>query len=465
MGTISEHVSQYKLEDLTFVNKVERDTYMDDIITGTDSVDEGFQLFLKLKSRFADAKFTLHKFLSSSPELMNKIQQHEKLSGEISDNQNQLSDEDLSYAKLTVNITETPVDSSSEKSKVLGHTWDCENDIIEFSFEKLADCAKSLEPLTKRNILRVTAKLFDPLGMVSPVFIKNKILFQKLAKKNWDEPVDENIRKDWVKWVDDLSAVKFITLPRCYFKGRIEILNSTFHVFTDASVLAFAAVIYLVIQTQSEYFSSLVTSKTRVAPLTDISLRRLELLGALTGARLINCVHEALTDVLYVNEIVCWSDSLVTLYWIRGIDKHFKQFVENRTLEIRKNTEIQLWRHCPGTLNPADIPTRGMSATEFANNDLWFKGPDFIRKPKEFWSEDISADIKEPPSDALGEERTVINLIAETKMCLRVSLEQIIDLQRYSSYEKLLRVTSYVIRFASKLYAKVTKSQLRLLFT
>ena len=69
-----------------------------------------------------------------------------------------------------------------------------------------------------------------------------------------------------------------------------------------------------------------------------------------------------------------------------------------------------------------------MSATEFANNDLWFKGPDFIRKPKEFWPEDISADIKETPSDVVVEERTVINLIAEAKMCLRVSLGQTIDL-------------------------------------
>ena len=132
---------------------------------------------------------------------------------------------------------------------------------------------------------------------------------------------------------------------------------------------------------------------------------RLELLGALTGARLINCVHEALTEVLHVNEIV-WSDSLVSLYWIKGINKHFKQFVENRTSEIRKHTEIQLWRHCPGTLNPADIPTHGMSATEFANSDLWFIDPDFIRKPKEFWPEDISADIKELPSDALVEQKT-----------------------------------------------------------
>ena len=92
-----------------------------------------------------------------------------------------------------------------------------------------------------------------------------------------------------------------------------------------------------------------------------------------------------------------------------------------------------------------------MSATEFANNDLWFKGLDFIRKPKEFWPEDISVDIKEPPSDALVEERTVINLIAETKMCLRVSLEQIIDLQQYSSYEKLLRMPLALLqRFTQK---------------
>ena len=58
--------------------------------------------------------------------------------------------------------------------------------------------------LLQKETSRVTAKLFDPLGIVSPVFIKNKTLFQKLSKKNWDEPVDKNIRKDWLKWIDEL---------------------------------------------------------------------------------------------------------------------------------------------------------------------------------------------------------------------------------------------------------------------
>ena len=66
MGTVSEHIDQYRLDDPKFVEQVKRDLYMDDIITGSDSVEESFDLYLKLKNRFADAKFTLHKFLSSS---------------------------------------------------------------------------------------------------------------------------------------------------------------------------------------------------------------------------------------------------------------------------------------------------------------------------------------------------------------------------------------------------------------
>ena len=206
-----------------------------------------------MKTRFADAKFTLHKFLSSSSELMHKIGQQEKQPTEISaNNSEQISKEDFSYAKLTVNTTETQPDSSSNGiSKVLGHQWNGKSDVLEFSFEKLADYARSLEPLTKRNILRFTAKLFDPLGTVSSVFIKNKILFQKLSKKHWDEPVDKNIRKDWLKWIDELSRVN--TIPQCYFKGQTDI-NSVLHVFIDTSVLVFATVIYLPTETNSEIF-------------------------------------------------------------------------------------------------------------------------------------------------------------------------------------------------------------------
>ena len=95
-------------------------------------------------------------------------------------------------------------------------------------------------------------------------------------------------------------------------------MGSTLHTFCDASVLAFASVVYLVTQTPTDYHSCLVTSKSRVAPLGEISLPRLELLGALTGSRLVKNVQEAIENVIHIDEIVCWSDSLVKFVLDKG---------------------------------------------------------------------------------------------------------------------------------------------------
>ena len=61
--------------------------------------------------------------------------------------------------------------------------------------------------------------------------------------------------------------------------------------------------------------------------LGEISLPRLELLGALTGSRLVKNVQGGIYSVIHIDEVVCWSDSLVTLYWVKGTSKKFKQFV------------------------------------------------------------------------------------------------------------------------------------------
>ena len=123
MGTVSECIDQYQLDDPKFVERVERDIYMDDIITGLDSAEEGFELYLKLKNCFADAKFTLHKFLSGSLELMQMIRESEGTdSTKTTPVANKpIVSEDLSYAKLTVNVSETENQGTSEISKVLGH--------------------------------------------------------------------------------------------------------------------------------------------------------------------------------------------------------------------------------------------------------------------------------------------------------------------------------------------------------
>ena len=151
MGTVSEHIDQYWLDDPKFVEQVEKDIYMDDIITGSDSVEESFDHYLELKNHFVDAKFTLHNFLSSSPELMQMIRESEGTDSTKTTHvaNKPVVSEDLSYTKLTVNVSEAENQSKSEISKVLGHRWDCDKDVFIFEFEKLAEYVKSLSPVTK----------------------------------------------------------------------------------------------------------------------------------------------------------------------------------------------------------------------------------------------------------------------------------------------------------------------------
>ena len=130
--------------------------------------------------------------------------------------------------------------------------------------------------------------------------------------------------------------------------------------------------------------------------------------------------------------------------------------------EVQKHTQEDTWRHVPGILNLMGIPTRGLDATEFVQSELWFNGPYFIRKPKEFWLVDISKDMKEPPPEALVEEKSIAtqHTLLTTEKVPTVNLENVIDSKRFHSFDELLRVTVYVICFIAKLCGKLQRDVL-----
>ena len=97
--------------------------------------------------------------------------------------------------------------------------------------------------------------------------------------------------------------------------------------------------------------------KTKVAPLKRQSIPRL---GALILARLTQVVARSIPKL---SEHFFWVDSMTVLCWIRN-DRVWKQYVPHRADEIRKISDKKAWRHCPGHLNPADLPSRGISASE-----------------------------------------------------------------------------------------------------
>ena len=113
--------------------------------------------------------------------------------------------------------------------------------------------------------------------------------------------------------------------------------------------------------------------------------------SCLSFAESVEIVLESLCASLTICNIICWSDSLDALHWIKGAHKKWKLFTQNKVEKIRMLTNVNMWRHCPGNLNPADLPSRGTTATDLYNSfSEWNNGRTFLRQSINTWSMNIS---------------------------------------------------------------------------
>ena len=94
--------------------------------------------------------------------------------------------------------------------------WNYLEDCLILPLKPLAQLACELPP-TKRSILKVVAKIFDPLGVISPVTFQMKVLFQELCKQkiNWDDLLPTRIKEYWASWCNELSRIEHVKIPRC----------------------------------------------------------------------------------------------------------------------------------------------------------------------------------------------------------------------------------------------------------
>ena len=157
-------------------------------------------------------------------------------------------------------------------TKVLGIPWDTRQDKYILDLERIGQ-AYIARP-TKRSVLSTVTTLFDPQGLVSPIAVTGKALFQELCleKFDWDDPLPDDKVDFWETWLRDLREVKRISIPRCVFEGmKDEIITTSLHGFADASKECYFAMVYLVCETSLGVYTCLLCAKTRVAPLKSIT--------------------------------------------------------------------------------------------------------------------------------------------------------------------------------------------------
>jgi hypothetical protein len=153
-----------------------------------------------------------------------------------------------------------------------------------------------------------------------------------------------------------------------------------------------------------------------------------------------------------------WVDSTATLCWIRN-ERLWKQYIQNRVTEIQKLSSPEMWHFCPGILNPANLPSRGISAKALCQERLWLKGPDFLFQSEDQLptnpekgtidnDDDILCEAVKGPTDVV---RSLPANTSEEPKVIRANISAVIDIDRFGNLKKLLRVTAYVLRFVNAL--------------
>ncbi|GFS81105.1 integrase catalytic domain-containing protein [Trichonephila clavipes] len=301
------------------------DTYMDDIVSGAPDLETAQQLQSQLKDALQSCGMNLHKWSSNSPELLNS-----SLS----------SDVEHSFS--------TDIDISV---KTLGISWKPFEDCFVF---KVSVSAKHI--YTKREVLSVIAKLYDPLGFLGPVIAKAKVFLQQLwqCKLDWDDVLPNSIANEWGEFVTTLKCIEEVKINRFIMAdNNVRILQG----FADASEAAYGAVVYLQCFLHNGAAKvSILASKSRVAPIRVISISRLELCACfISSTRQENTLH----------------------------------------LEVQELTEGFQWKHVPSVLNPADFVSRRLRPCDLPNLRLWWHGPQFFEKGKLSSEETSLSPVKE----------------------------------------------------------------------
>ncbi|XP_063993928.1 uncharacterized protein LOC135171373 [Diachasmimorpha longicaudata] len=300
-------------------------------------------------------------------------------------------------------------------TKILGVSWHPGTDSFTFSIAR-----PETNSISKRIILSETAQLFDPLGFLAPVVVRAKILLQALwiEKLGWDDPVSPTTAHRWRQFRDELNQLSEVTVPR--WLGLLKGFDVEVHGFSDASQVAMAAVIYLKVPHLPGNGTTLVCSKAEVAPLKRLTIPRLELTAALLQAKFIRYVQDQLN--LRAAPTYLWTDSSVTLTWISSHPSRWKEFVRNRVALMQPTHQPT---HCPANSLEA-------GAWQGESSRLCFS-----RSHRATVKRDLNVDLEQKPGQTYY------------GAAQQIAIWDLID--RFSSFNRLLRITAICSRFIVRL--------------
>ncbi|XP_054285929.1 uncharacterized protein LOC129002275 [Macrosteles quadrilineatus] len=408
-------------------------TYVDDIIAGADTVEDVLELQSQIISLLSRGGFELRKWSSNAKELLQALPQE--------------------HLELPVFLEH----AKEPLFSILGLQWSPVSDCFTFNIH-FSDAAN--ETPTKRRVLSLVAKIYDPCGFLAPCTMQAKCFIQLLwtTGLNWDEELSSDLTSIWQNFVTNTQSLSNIQIPRAFqfsVSSAIEL-----HGFSDASESGYAAVLYFRCKLSSgDVTVRQILAKTRVSPLKRVTLPRLELCAAHLLAQLASYCLSMFTNKVTFSRTVLWCDSSITLTWLQTPPYRLKTYVANRVAQTQELFPSHCWRYIPSQDNPADCASRGITATQLQNHPLWWTGPSWLSQPCEDWPNRQFTPVNlDNSEETKGAELFVFTSNSNPEWEL---------LTRFSSWTKLVRITAYIHRFvynarrSNKLRSSLTTNELK----
>ncbi|GFW74464.1 integrase catalytic domain-containing protein [Trichonephila clavipes] len=406
-ATIKHHIENYREQYPAATEMLDTCLYVDDVISGADDISQALKVSKYAETIMKNASMKLRKWNSNDQTLMR------------------------TWEKEGLETHPRHPDDSSKipSSKVLGIPWDVVHDYFTIDVKGLLQLDTS-KPITKELCFNQLGKYTIQLGSCHPSQLGSNAYYKNFGYGK-------------------------LKIPRKILDSSGDSSEVQIHTFSDASQKAYGAAAFLRVKHKDRVSVDLVTSKSRVAPLKRLSLSRFELMGALRAARLAKEVKKIL-DQKCSTRAFFWTNSQVTLHWIKGPSHRWKPFVANRVREIQSLTDPNSWFHCSGKDNPADLLTRGISVDALTTNSKWWNGSSFLRQI-DFQTKGLDEAI--PERVYLTEMRKNSNPKEDISLTLTVTKnnfhENIIDIS--NKYVKLIRVVSFLYRFIHNCRTRITK--------
>ena len=465
---INQHLERF-IEGPVLQKRLAESVYVDDITISVESVAEGKELVDKMIETFALGGFKMHKFQATE----NGIISH--LPEELKSKQ---------FKQFETSLIPCPSQQRLE-GKALGICLDFAKDLIFFDMKReegdietetiSSHFTKYLDPLiaiTKRQLVSVIAKIWDPLGILDPFNCRAKIFIQKSHKmsKSWDLPLvglspdGDLMLTQFRTWLKEIPSLSKIRIPRpANTKDNIKEIRIL--AFSDASKILVSTCIYLqTIYTDKTTESNLILAKNKLAPTPERTINVLEAMGILLASEGIRFVAKELN--ISLDNCHIFSDSVCAVVWSKSpAPGKYTVFLKHRVEDIQKIMHTENIHWIAGGQNPADANSRGKPALELVDSTMWWKGPPSIMECTETSQFPIQPLPLQIPEDCKKEIKTIntTNVIYMTdEITKRHKYDASLRKYGFHAFMRLLRITSYVLKFIKTVLSRVKAKGLKL---